>query len=340
MNKKNTKKSHTKTKILNRNTRKLKRNAQYYKNVKPAVDWDDIKLKTVFRPEMFLLEAREKSLEGAWKLGLLLKQNGLDLVTAESLTAGMIGKTIIDIPYFGAAVLYGGFIVYNTDAKRLYLNVNTPSVYSQETARQMSEGALTNSRAMVALAVTGNAMPYPEHSDAAGIVDVGLSIRTSNGILTETYRFKLCEEVDMLKQICSLWKAEGIESNVRNIEADQDIKLSENLSNASYKDLREEMGKYEKAPFWKSNYARFQTTSRMAEGIRLFTVAKSCEWATKKLNEFISKNKDIIKTATIKAMPWDKEYLKCGEPSMRQRLPGGAEEYPISWPAGGVLWYT
>ena len=40
------------------------------------------KLNAIFRPEQVLLKARQSSLEGAWDLGLLLKNNNLDLVTA------------------------------------------------------------------------------------------------------------------------------------------------------------------------------------------------------------------------------------------------------------------
>ena len=39
-------------------------------------------------------------------------------------------------------VLYGGFIVYDTDAKRKWIKVDTPSVYSDEMPKQMAEGAL------------------------------------------------------------------------------------------------------------------------------------------------------------------------------------------------------
>jgi nicotinamide mononucleotide (NMN) deamidase PncC len=313
------------------------------------------KLNTIFRPEQVLLKARQSSLEGAWDLGLLLKNNNLDLVTAESLTAGMIGKTIIDIPYFGAAVLYGGFTVYNTDAKRLYLNVNTPSVYSQTTAGQMAKGALMNSRAMVGLAVTGNAMPYPEHSDATGTVDVGLAVRTGKDkCIIKTTRINICEEEPLMRQLCGQWKAEGVESDIskkcnwrnncttkpfrKNCKDNSceysEFNLSGNLSSTSDQRLRNKMGPYEKGAFWEGPYARFQTTSRMSEGIRLFTVGYATKWAAEKLQEILndSDNKKKIDTASIPQKPWDKLYNNCGEPSMLKRLGYDDEEIKIGWP--------
>ena len=66
--------------------------------------------------------ARQRSLESAYRLLLKLRELNLNVVTAESLTAGLIAKTLVDIPTFGSNV-YGGIIVYDSDAKRKYLNV-------------------------------------------------------------------------------------------------------------------------------------------------------------------------------------------------------------------------
>ena len=112
---------------------------------------------------------RYEALNWALKLKILLQERKANIVTAESLTAGMILKTLVDVPMEGNT-LYGGFGVYDTDAKRLWLNVKTTGVYGKKTAKQMAEGALANSRASVALAVTGDAMPYPESKKRLGEV--------------------------------------------------------------------------------------------------------------------------------------------------------------------------
>lgn len=136
------------------------------------------------------------------KLKQILGKNSLNLVTVESLTAGMIAKTIVDTPQPTNSVLYGGFVVYDTDAKRQWCGVKTTGVYSEKTAHEMAEGALRNSRAMVALSVTGNAMPLPHHKDMLGVVDIGVSFRTDPEFLTYTKHFDVSQEDEIFK----VWK--------------------------------------------------------------------------------------------------------------------------------------
>lgn len=150
----------------------------------------------------------EPTQAAALNLALQLKQflsrNKLNIITAESLTAGMIAKTLVDVPGEGA-VIYGGYIVYDTDAKRQMINVVTEGVYSHKTAAQMARGALLNSRAMVALAVTGNAMPYPEHKNLMGEVFIGVAIRMKGRIIIETKKINTCENPNV-KKTCDDWK--------------------------------------------------------------------------------------------------------------------------------------
>lgn len=107
-----------------------------------------------------------------------LKQRKLNVVTAESLTGGMIASSLVDIPLYGSYI-YGGFATYDSDAKRQFLGVTTGDVYTKECSLEMAEGALTRSRALVGIAVTGKAGPVGKKDlDSLGIVDVGVSIRT------------------------------------------------------------------------------------------------------------------------------------------------------------------
>ena len=125
--------------------------------------------------QKLILELTQTAHEKALALKQLLCETGLNIITAESLTAGLMASTLIDVPGMGLHV-YGGFIVYDTDAKRHWLDVDTPGVYSTTTAIQMVLGALTNSRAMVAVSVTGNAMTTPENTDKLGDVFIGVAI--------------------------------------------------------------------------------------------------------------------------------------------------------------------
>ena len=166
------------------------------------------------------------SFEKAASLKSLLVRKQMNLVTAESLTAGQISKTLADVPGNGAA-LYGGFCTYDTDAKRKFINVKTRGVYCQETAKQMAEGALLNSRAMVGLSVTGNSMPYYDHKEHIGEVFFGVSIRSNsinrkkkrtssrssrssrssekqNRLYTKTIRFDTGKVLGM-ETLCKLW---------------------------------------------------------------------------------------------------------------------------------------
>ena len=295
-------------------------------------------LEKIFRPEQMLVIAQQEAYKGVFKLGNLLKNEKLNLVTAESLTAGKIASTFVDMLL--GNVLYGGFIVYDTDAKRKWINVDTPSVYSDETAKQMAEGALINSRAMVALAVTGNAMPYPQHADSVGIVDVGLAVRSQGDPIVKTKRFELCKEEPII-QLCERWKAEGVNSVLteedlkdKGIEL-SDINLSQNLSHATTEKTRNKLGNYEKNAFWTNKYPTFQTTSRMSEAIRLFTIAKSTQWAEEQLQKILKdeENKKKIDNAKIPKEPYDGSYTTCGEPTMHERVEWDEEDkIELEWP--------
>lgn len=88
---------------------------------------------------------------------------GLTLATAESCTGGMIAAALTDIAG-SSAVLDRGFVTYSNDAKAEMLGVlpaviETHGAVSEETARAMIAGALTNAPVDCAVAVTGIAGP-------------------------------------------------------------------------------------------------------------------------------------------------------------------------------------
>lgn len=167
--------------------------------------YDDYFENITFEHTSMLHVLQKRAHIAALELKRVLCKHKLNVVTQESLTSGLIASTLTDVPGMGQFI-YGGMVVYDTDAKRYWLNVTTPGVYSRQTARQMAEGGLKNSRAMVAIAVTGNAMVTPEHLNDEGVVDIGVSFRTSSKFKTVTKRYKFCDDRDF-KDLCAEWKS-------------------------------------------------------------------------------------------------------------------------------------
>jgi len=90
--------------------------------------------------------------------GLLIEQ-GLTLVTAESCTGGLIAHRITNVP--GSSAYYlGGFVTYANEAKQAILGVRQETLLaygavSEQTAREMAEGARLKLGADLGLSITG-----------------------------------------------------------------------------------------------------------------------------------------------------------------------------------------
>lgn len=93
----------------------------------------------------------------------MLKEKGFTLTTAESCTAGLLAGRIMNVP--GASYVYEeGYITYSNDAKEKLLGVSSETLkshgaVSEETAKEMAEGAARAAGANAALSVTGIAGP-------------------------------------------------------------------------------------------------------------------------------------------------------------------------------------
>ncbi|WP_121065055.1 CinA family protein [Chachezhania antarctica] len=91
------------------------------------------------------------------------KARGIRIATAESCTGGMVASALIDVPG-SSAVVERGFVVYSNAAKREMLGVTEDTLeahgaVSEETAREMADGALKHSHAQLTVAITGIAGP-------------------------------------------------------------------------------------------------------------------------------------------------------------------------------------
>ena len=92
----------------------------------------------------------------------LIRQHKL-LAVAESCTGGWVAKCLTDIA--GSSQWFDrGFVTYSNDAKQAMLGVSratldTAGAVSEQTVREMAAGTLENSKASVALAISGIAGP-------------------------------------------------------------------------------------------------------------------------------------------------------------------------------------
>ncbi len=99
----------------------------------------------------------------ASRLGELLLAGDLRLATAESCTGGWIAKCLTDIS--GSSDWFErGFVTYSNGAKMAMLGVSAETLasrgaVSEETVREMAGGAVRQSPAQVAVAVSGIAGP-------------------------------------------------------------------------------------------------------------------------------------------------------------------------------------
>jgi nicotinamide-nucleotide amidase len=91
------------------------------------------------------------------------EERRLKIVTAESCTGGLIAACLTEIPG-SSSVMERGFVTYSNQSKQDMLGVPGDLIadvgaVSEAVARSMAEGALRESRAHIAIAVTGVAGP-------------------------------------------------------------------------------------------------------------------------------------------------------------------------------------
>jgi nicotinamide-nucleotide amidase len=105
----------------------------------------------------------------------MLRERGLSLGIAESLTGGLMGARITSVP--GASDVFRGSIVsYASDVKFSLLSVPEGPVVTADAAKAMAEGARKTLAADVALATTGVAGPAEQEGQPVGTVFIGLAM--------------------------------------------------------------------------------------------------------------------------------------------------------------------
>jgi nicotinamide-nucleotide amidase len=116
---------------------------------------------------------------GADSLVEALAAHGRSIATAESLTGGLLGAGITDVP--GASRVYrGGVVAYATEVKQSVLGVPadlvaTHGVVSAPCAEAMARGARDLLGASYGVATTGVAGPDPQDGHRVGTVWIAVA---------------------------------------------------------------------------------------------------------------------------------------------------------------------
>lgn len=114
--------------------------------------------------------------EALQRLVALLKERGETLATAESLTGGLVGAALTDVP--GVSAVYrGGVVAYATDLKATLCGVPEELLAAvgpvhPDTAAALATGVRERLGATYGLATTGVAGPDPQAGVEAGTVYV------------------------------------------------------------------------------------------------------------------------------------------------------------------------
>ena len=117
----------------------------------------------------------------AEKVLSVCQAKGLMVATAESCTGGLIAGVLTEIAG-SSAVFDRGFVTYSNEAKMELLSVEEADLraygaVSEQVAREMASGALANSRAQIAVSVTGVAGPGGGSKEKpVGTVFFGLAV--------------------------------------------------------------------------------------------------------------------------------------------------------------------
>ncbi|MDR2841799.1 MAG: CinA family protein [Spirochaetaceae bacterium] len=113
----------------------------------------------------------------AVKLFKKLKEKSLQIVFAESCTAGLVADALACVPG-ASSVLWGSYVTYTNDAKQTMLKIKPEllaehGAVSSECACAMACSALKESGASIAVSVTGLAGPSGDGSNPVGTVWIG-----------------------------------------------------------------------------------------------------------------------------------------------------------------------
>ncbi|MGK0365132.1 MAG: nicotinamide-nucleotide amidase [Saprospiraceae bacterium] len=122
------------------------------------------------------------------KIGVMLKERGLTLATAESCTGGHIAHMITKIPGSSAYFL-GGIVSYSNEMKMRQLNVQaatleTNGAVSESVVQEMAKGVIANIGADISLSISGIMGPGGGSEDKP-VGTVWLAVADKDRVVTE-----------------------------------------------------------------------------------------------------------------------------------------------------------
>jgi len=134
----------------------------------------------------------QDSMQLVTRLAALLCEKGLKICTAESCTGGLIAKSMTDLA--GSSDWFEcGFVTYSDSSKTGMIQVPASVIkeygaVSEAVATAMANGALRNSEAQIAVAVTGVAGPGGGSADKP-VGTVWIAVASENQVVVKKHFF-------------------------------------------------------------------------------------------------------------------------------------------------------
>ena len=163
---------------------------------KSLLDAEDAELRKVLGDMVFGID--DETMESA--VLDACRERGWTLGIAESLTGGLIGARLTNVP--GSSEVFRGSIAsYATEVKRSVLGVTAELVVSEECAREMAEAACRVLGADVGIGITGVAGPDEQEGQPPGTVFYALAIPDHD---TEVVAAKLPFDRERIRQFSTI----------------------------------------------------------------------------------------------------------------------------------------
>jgi len=129
-------------------------------------------------------------------IGRMLREQGLTVAVAESLTGGLVASRIVSVP--GASEWFrGGVVAYASEVKHDVLDVPEGPVVSEAAAKAMADGVRRLLGAEVGLSTTGVAGPTEQEGQPPGTVWLGMAI----GDDVDAVQIRLPGDRDRIRQM-------------------------------------------------------------------------------------------------------------------------------------------
>lgn len=137
----------------------------------------------------------KNSLKLITEISQKLREKKLKITCAESCSGGLLSALFTEIS--GSSDIFDrGFVTYSNEAKEQMLGVKKTTLkkfgaVSFEIAKEMAYGALKNSAADIAIAITGIAGPKSDNTKKpVGLVYIAFAQKKSKKLLLKEFNFK------------------------------------------------------------------------------------------------------------------------------------------------------